>query len=734
MQLLSLDLDNIKSYERATVAFAPGVNSIVGRNGAGKSTLLEAIGFALFDSLAYKSTEFLREGARTGSVAVTFLSSYDERPYRVERRFGGSHAYFVYDVELQHKLCEGRADVLAFVRRHAGIDPAADLKFIFEDAIGVPQGSLTSAFLQSPSQRKPIFDRLLQVEEYKAAFDKLLEPRNLLKDRRMAIEQNVAILEARLERLPILTNATSERTVAIGVAQNGLRLVTSRLEEMDILFQTQDALRTETERLRAESVRLAERYRALEHQLAVAQRSHAEAEEAQHNVNQAMPGCLRHQAAQSRKLQLDEQLQERQRLFGEFAATDRTLAAVDAELKVQETALLAAAEAAQLVAQLAPEVEQQTALEEKYERTRLAMLRHAELEQQIRTLHGQQTRHRQRWQHLANQFSRVEGAQTRLQQVESEINALRANSDDRKARLATIQFEADRIKQQNSLLDTTNADARCPVCAQPLTATHRATVLRENETRIAALRTEYTAIKAQQKEHDAELQAHVLEQQQLQAELQGLPRAVDVEDADQLAQQAEDAVTSLETEYASLASTPDQLARISEALQTRNNPRQRSALAAQQAARYPTVAQAFENLTKRKNEIATKLTTQGTQLQAFAALDADLQVTTTELASTNADYQSVLSNQRLADRTGDLAAEVERLTKTLSASNRELSELDHKLESAQAEFDPVKYARLLSDGQLIRGEQASITARLSMLMSDQERDLTELASTQYEAP
>ena len=73
----------------------------MGHNGAVKSTILEAIGFALFDYLPYNAKDFLREGTRTGWVSVTFTGNLDERPYRIERRVGGSHQYVAYDVELQ---------------------------------------------------------------------------------------------------------------------------------------------------------------------------------------------------------------------------------------------------------------------------------------------------------------------------------------------------------------------------------------------------------------------------------------------------------------------------------------------------------------------------------------------------------------------------------------------------------------------------------------------------------
>ena len=45
----SVILNNIKSYQKASISFPLGTIAISGPNGAGKSTILEAIGFALFD-------------------------------------------------------------------------------------------------------------------------------------------------------------------------------------------------------------------------------------------------------------------------------------------------------------------------------------------------------------------------------------------------------------------------------------------------------------------------------------------------------------------------------------------------------------------------------------------------------------------------------------------------------------------------------------------------------------
>src|SRR5215207_4230711 len=131
MQILAVELENVKSYEKATVTFSPGVNAIVGHNGAGKSTILEAIGFVLFDALDYNQTEFIRGGSKSARARVSFVSSEDERAYDVERRIGSSAHYIVYDPDLGTRICEGKADVLRFLREHLRVEPGADLTSIF---------------------------------------------------------------------------------------------------------------------------------------------------------------------------------------------------------------------------------------------------------------------------------------------------------------------------------------------------------------------------------------------------------------------------------------------------------------------------------------------------------------------------------------------------------------------------------------------------------------------------
>ena len=183
MLIRSLTLENVKSYENSRVEFTAGTNAIVGPNGTGKTTILEAIGFALFDHLPYSQADFVRAGERVASVAVDFLSDYDERVYQVMRSCGSSSAYAILDPELSIRICEGKADVMQFLRLHLSIDPDTEPEDLFRNAVGVPQGSFTVSFLETPRVRKAIFDPFLKVAEYRRAWERLREPLSLLNQR-----------------------------------------------------------------------------------------------------------------------------------------------------------------------------------------------------------------------------------------------------------------------------------------------------------------------------------------------------------------------------------------------------------------------------------------------------------------------------------------------------------------------------------------------------------------------
>src|SRR5438105_8793677 len=99
MHITKIELENIKSHINSTLECTRGTTAITGENGAGKTTIIEAVAWVLFDLLDYKKEDFVRRGAKKGSVRVTFESGLDEREYVVFRDSGA--AYNVEDPRLQ---------------------------------------------------------------------------------------------------------------------------------------------------------------------------------------------------------------------------------------------------------------------------------------------------------------------------------------------------------------------------------------------------------------------------------------------------------------------------------------------------------------------------------------------------------------------------------------------------------------------------------------------------------
>ncbi len=190
MHVTRVELENIKSHVHSAFTFERGTTAITGENGAGKTTILEAIAWALFDTLEYSKEDFLRRGARKGSVRVTFESDLDERQYTVYRDTG--QGYYVHDHGLNMRIAEKKKDVSDFLRMHLGIEPGTDLKALFRSAIGVPQGSFTAEFLLAPNARKASFDRLLKVEEYREGAERLRDTVNLIRERTSEVRERIA--------------------------------------------------------------------------------------------------------------------------------------------------------------------------------------------------------------------------------------------------------------------------------------------------------------------------------------------------------------------------------------------------------------------------------------------------------------------------------------------------------------------------------------------------------------
>ncbi|MCA1620522.1 MAG: SMC family ATPase [Acidobacteria bacterium] len=438
MHVTRVELENIKSFERGGFAFERGTTAIVGPNGAGKTTILEAIAWALFDVLDYSKDDFLRRGAKRGSVRVTFRSDLDERPYTVYRDTGSG--YYVYDVELKMKLQQGKADVRKWLDQHLGVEPGTDLRALFRSAIGVPQGLFTTDFLRSAAERKAAFDRLLKVEEYRESSDRLRDTTNLINERITearvrigAAETQLARYEAAVEEQRAAGARAGELAASLAAFQRDAEERAASVAALDEAERRVTESRAVADRLEVEREAAARRLRDLQGGLEAARRAAA-------RQRATLEDSRAHLAALETLRGLEAERGERDRLRAEASDAARQTATAEAGVRGLEDALRRARESARSLAEMEKDVATQGELERERERlrdllsqarsaaerlarldTELAALRksHSELSKRVRAAEG--------FAGAQERADKLEserlGVETRLSRLEQDLNS-----------------------------------------------------------------------------------------------------------------------------------------------------------------------------------------------------------------------------------------------------------------------------------------------------------------------
>jgi exonuclease SbcC len=369
MHVTRVELENIKSHVHSEFTFERGTTAITGENGAGKTTILEAIAWALFDTLDYSKEDFLRRGAKKGSVRVSFISDKDERLYTVYRDTG--NGYYIYDHGLTAKIAEKKMDVSARLRYLLGIDePGTDIKALFNSAIGVPQGTFTADFLRPANQRKASFDRLLKVEEYRDSAEKLRETVNLIGDRLNEVSLRIGRAEGQLARYDEFVEEHKEAARQAEELSGALAELQTEIEEraravalMDEREAQLSETRSRAERLEVESTAAKRRLEDLRAERDAALRAREKQQAVEHDYQT-------HLEALSTLARLDEERRTRDQLRAREADNSRLLEAARGDLRRIEEALQRAVSAAAAIEDLAAQISEQEELERERERLR----------------------------------------------------------------------------------------------------------------------------------------------------------------------------------------------------------------------------------------------------------------------------------------------------------------------------------------------------------------------------
>jgi exonuclease SbcC len=243
------------------------VACLSGGNGEGKSALLDAMTWAIWGK-ARKSSgrrkpdeELIRIGTRHMRVSFTF--DLESTRYRVIRSFSRSETGKTTSSDLEFQLRDAEGDSYRPLTGSAQRETQARI----DDTLGLDYDTfINSAFLlqgrsdeftqKSPSQRKEILTRILNLGKYEALEDKARDHWRAAKEREKRAETEVERLDATLEDVPewkeeretVRAEIESQRETVSGLREKE-KVLTQERADLDAKEREAGALRASIESL-----------------------------------------------------------------------------------------------------------------------------------------------------------------------------------------------------------------------------------------------------------------------------------------------------------------------------------------------------------------------------------------------------------------------------------------------------------------------------------------------------
>ncbi len=679
MYITKVDLENIKSHAKSTFDFRKGTTAIIGENGAGKTTLIEAIAWTMFDLLDYKKDAFVKRGAKKGVARVSFESNLDERTYLVHRDTGTG--YYVYDPEINTRVADKKDEVLRFLRQHMGVEPGTDLEALFRSAIGVPQGTFTSIFLETPTERKRTFDRLLKVEEYRQSSDKLIDTVNYLKGLQIDLDNKIAFAEGKLEGYSDLTESHKKyKQEAAGHARS-LKKVAKELETLTKTVSGFEAKAKEIEEIRNEIEKLDSDIARTGLDIAGKEADLRNSREASQKTNASEEAHLEHLKALGMITELERERTEREKLNKTIAEIDTALVKVRSDQKKFNEDLERILAAHRRLEELKPKIAEQATLEKSLEesRTKLAEVRSAEnrAKDLDEELSGLREKYREAQATLKDAEERAKGSE-RLPDFIGEDDRLRERVAELEGRL-----EVDRRFQSEV------RNGLCPILTQ------KCLNLKEGETLEGYLTSQF-------KELSGEISAARGRQKKLKEEIAGArnaesfaariePLRLREEEIAADGKRLKDLKETVEKKIAGAVSLEKELEGIDKRLKELDNPKATAKLLQAEAEKEISARQAITGVESNLERLESDRKQKAEQLEIYKDLEFNWKKYTELRDKTAESHKTYISNEKQAGLLENREKELLGIKKGLAKIEVSKTKLAGKAEKASEGFDRDEY-------------------------------------------
>ena len=342
MQILAIQLTNIKSHRDTLLKFSPGINVLSGPNGVGKSTVFEAIGYALFgvdaQSFVGNVERFISIGAKRGEIIVTFIPQ-DGDCYRVTRTVGTPSRWLlakeindVFEVE-EHKdskETEGRLKELL------GLTSARSLAEQFELVIGPFQHDFLGPFvIRQPARRRDKFDEILGIDAWRNTFNDTKLLASTIKAKIDSLESAIAPLCEQVTELPGKRVEQQSVKTALIEAQTELKTQQQQLQQLEALLRGADQREKQLKELEKEMATYQERITNGSEMITKQKLLVSAAQQAHQVIITAEPGKKAYEQAAEKLRQLREQAKLQRQLEQQVAELQTAYAKFAERLKVE---------------------------------------------------------------------------------------------------------------------------------------------------------------------------------------------------------------------------------------------------------------------------------------------------------------------------------------------------------------------------------------------------------------
>lgn len=714
MHIKKIELEDIKSHQHFVQEFQRGTTAITGENGAGKTTIIEAIAWTLFDVLEYKKDDFVRRGAKKGVVRVTFESGLDGREYVVYRDTGTG--YYVFDPSLKMRIADKKEEVLRFLTAHLGVEPGTDLKSLFQCAIGVPQGTFTSDFLLTTEKRKPIFDKLLRVEDYRKSAEKLRETYRFIEIKIANVRERIARAEGELVRFETVESELKDFQTQAEMFAQTLHEIEGKISEKNELLRNFSKAETRVNELKTALEILENERRHSKLIYSQKETEFTQAQKAAEKVELVREDYEKHLKVLGRLQELERERAEREKIQREIAKIETALATVHSDRKRFQADLERAQKAHLEIEKLKPQVWEQEKLERQRE-TLLNELAKAEaIENQIKSLTAKMDDLRRKL--IANR-EEIREAEVRAKEAEN-LEKLEQRDAELTNELAGFRakLEAD-MRFQREI-----KNGLCPILSE------KCLNLKPGQTLESFVSSQFSELKAKISSLETEKKQLIVrlknsrEAGKFLAKLETLLKRKAEIETEGISYKKE--MEMLQTQLENSPKLKKELTETEAKIRNLDNPKAKLIAFETDARRETELRENLTQVEKNLERLENELRIEKEKLENYRDLDAQWREFSAERDRTAQAYREFLMNENLARALPEKQKEFKEASQKLTKLTKDITEVEKDLEKANQAYDREGHLKVISEILDLEKHQVEVQANFANAQRHAEQLAAEL--------